>query len=142
MCFLHRCSGASQRGTIRDELATRQPSKSTTAVSLSPFEQSLGLTQINSTNVGRENAALLGQNETQECLMPLQQEVLRILGRLDDDKVVQILKLEPSIGDIEAAAMCLSGDHDVIVKSAHHTSTIVESIVEIVADDEEDASPE
>lgn len=60
-------------------------------------------------------------------------EVCRVLGRLNDDKVAQILKLAPSLADIESAAVCLSGNHDVVVKSAHHVLSIVESIVEIVA---------
>jgi len=68
-----------------------------------------------------------------------QQDVRRILGRVSDDKVAEILKLAPCVEDLEAAAMCLAGDHDVIVKSAHHTSTVVEDIVDIVADDEEDS---
>jgi hypothetical protein len=69
--------------------------------------------------------------------MPSQTDVRLILGHLEDDKVVKILKLAPSIADLETAALCLSGGHDVIVKSAHHMSTIAESIVEIIADDEE-----
>jgi hypothetical protein len=67
-----------------------------------------------------------------------EQDVRRILGRISDDRVAEILKLAPRIEDLEAAAMCLAGDHDVVVKSAHHTSTVVEDIVDIVADDEED----
>lgn len=66
-----------------------------------------------------------------------QTDVRLILGHLDDDKVVKILKLAPSRADLETAALCLSGGHDVIVKSAHHMSSIAESVVEIIADDEE-----
>lgn len=67
-----------------------------------------------------------------------QEDIRRILGRLDDAKVAEILKLSPSLADVETAAMCLAGDHDVLAKSAHHTSGIAGSIVEIVADGEED----
>jgi hypothetical protein len=66
-----------------------------------------------------------------------QTDVRLILGHLDDDKVAKILKLEPSIADLETVALCLSGGRDVIVKSAHHMSSIAESIVEIIADNEE-----
>jgi hypothetical protein len=68
----------------------------------------------------------------------LSQEVIRrILGSLTDKKMAEILKLSPALADVEAAAMCLAGNHDVLVKSAHHMSGIIEDIVEIVADDEE-----
>ena len=68
-----------------------------------------------------------------------QEDIRRILGRLDDAKVAEILKLSPTLSDVETAAMCLAGDHDVLAKSAHHTSGIAERIIEIVADDEEEA---
>ena len=67
-----------------------------------------------------------------------QDDVRRIPGRLDDPKVGEILKLSPTLADLETAAMCLAGDHDVLAKSAHHTSAVAESIVEIVSDGEED----
>jgi len=69
----------------------------------------------------------------------LSQEVIRrILGSLTDKKLAEILKLSPVLADVEAAAMCLAGDHDVLVKSAHHMSGVVEDIVEIVSADEEE----
>lgn len=69
----------------------------------------------------------------------LSQEVIRrILGNLTDEKMAEILKLSPALADVEAAAMCLAGDHDVLVKSAHHMPGVVEDIVEIVSDDEEE----
>jgi len=66
------------------------------------------------------------------------EDVRRILGRLADAKVAEILKLAPTLADVEMAAMCLAGEHDVLVKSAHHTSVAAESIVEIVSGSEED----
>lgn len=66
-------------------------------------------------------------------------DVRRILGPIGDDKTAIILELAPTLPDIEAAAMCLAGDRDVVVKAAHHTSPLVEAIVEIVAEGEEDA---
>jgi hypothetical protein len=69
----------------------------------------------------------------------LSQEVIRrILGSLTDEKMAEILKLSPALADVEAAAMCLAGDHDVLVKSAHHMSSVVEDIIGIVSDDEEE----
>ena len=66
-----------------------------------------------------------------------QQDIRRILGRLEDAKVAKILELAPDLADVESAAMCLSGNHDEMVKSAHHTSALAEAIVEIVCLGEE-----
>ena len=67
-----------------------------------------------------------------------QEDIRRILGRFDDAKVTEILKLSPTLADVESAAICLAGDSDVLAKAAHHTSGVAESIVEIVSDGEED----
>lgn len=67
-----------------------------------------------------------------------QEDIKRVLGRLDGSKVSDILNLSPTLEDVETAAMCLAGNHDVVVKSAHHTSALVEAIVEIVCDGDED----
>jgi hypothetical protein len=69
--------------------------------------------------------------------MLTQQDVRRILGRIDDAKVAQIIALAPTVGDVETAAMCLAGNTDVAVKSAHHTSALAEAIVEIVCEGED-----
>ena len=70
-----------------------------------------------------------------------QQDVRRILGRLEDAKVTKILELAPELSDVESAAMCLSGNHDVMAKSAHHTSALAEAIVEIVCLGEDGPAP-
>lgn len=63
----------------------------------------------------------------------LSQEVIRrTLGCLSDEKVAEILALSPTLADLEIAAMCLAGNRDVLVKSAHHTSGVAEDIVEVV----------
>ncbi|MEI6201958.1 MAG: hypothetical protein WCP68_08415 [Enhydrobacter sp.] len=51
--------------------------------------------------------------------------------------MTKILELAPELSDVESAAMCLSGNHDVMAKSAHHTSALAEAIVEIVCLGEE-----
>ena len=71
--------------------------------------------------------------------MPSQQDIRRILGCTDDAKIAEILALSPTIADVESAALCLAGNSDVAVKSAHHTSALAEAIVEIVCEGEEDA---
>ncbi len=67
-----------------------------------------------------------------------QTDIRRILGCTDDAKITAILALAPTIADVESAAICLAGNSDVAVKSAHHTSALAEAIVEIVCEGEED----
>jgi hypothetical protein len=62
----------------------------------------------------------------------------RILGELDDPKVISVLELHPSVEDLEEAAMCLAGDHDVLAKSGHHVSALASQVVEILTEDEEE----
>ena len=62
----------------------------------------------------------------------------RILGSLEDPKMIDLLKLKPSVKDLEEAAICLAGDHDVLAKSGHHVSPVAFRVVEIVTAAEEE----
>jgi hypothetical protein len=63
----------------------------------------------------------------------------RILGELEDPGVIEVLALNPSVQDLEEAAICMAGDHDILAKSGHHVSSTASRIVEILtaADEEE-----
>jgi len=63
----------------------------------------------------------------------------RILGELDDPRVIEVLALNPSVQDLEEAAICMAGDHDVLAKSGHHVSHAASRVIEILtaADEEE-----
>jgi hypothetical protein len=65
----------------------------------------------------------------------------RILGSLEDPKIIDILKLNPTVADLEEAAMCVTGDHDVLARDGHHVSSVAVRIAEIIAADEEDDEP-
>ena len=41
------------------------------------------------------------------------EDVRRVLGVLDNDKLLDILSLKPSVHDLESASVSLSGDDDV-----------------------------
>ncbi len=69
---------------------------------------------------------------------PTADDLRRILGELEDPKVIEILELNPEVADLEEAAMCMAGDHDVLAKSGHHVSATAGKIVEILTADEED----
>ena len=65
----------------------------------------------------------------------------RVLGSLEDPKIIDILKLNPTVEDLEQAAMCAAGDHDVLAKDGHPVSDVAVRVAEIIAADEEDDEP-
>lgn len=66
-------------------------------------------------------------------------DICRILGRLDETKLLDVLALRPTIGDLETASVWLSGDADVFGAKAP-LKGIASDIVEILTADEDDES--
>ena len=64
-------------------------------------------------------------------------DVRKILGELEDATIAEILALKPTLADLEDAAICMAGDHDVLAKSGHHVPSIAARIVELLADEEQ-----
>jgi hypothetical protein len=64
-------------------------------------------------------------------------EVRRLLGELDDERIAEIVKLAPALQEIELAAACLDGRTDLLVREGHHLSATAAQILEIVLSDEE-----
>jgi hypothetical protein len=83
------------------------------------------------------------QEKEMEAQMSIvgRQEVRRILGDIDDVKVVEILALNPSLNDIEEAAAWLTGNRDVLAKDGLMLTGAASAIVELLATDEEEPSP-
>ena len=69
-------------------------------------------------------------------------DIRKILGDLDDAKVSAIQALNPSLADLEDAAICMTGDHDVLAKSGHHVPATAARIVELLAEEEEEPEEE
>jgi hypothetical protein len=69
------------------------------------------------------------------------EELRRILGDIDDVKVVEILALNPSLNDVEEAAAWLIGNRDVLAKDGRTLTSAANAIVELLAPDEEEPSP-
>ncbi|MBY0320868.1 MAG: hypothetical protein K2X72_19245 [Reyranella sp.] len=65
-------------------------------------------------------------------------DVRKIFGNLEDDAIAEILALKPTLADLEDAAICMAGDHDVLAKSGHHVPLIAAQIVELLSDKEEE----
>jgi hypothetical protein len=60
----------------------------------------------------------------------------RILGELDEPRVIDVLELHPTVADLEEAAICLAGDQDVLGKEGHRVSLLANQVVEILSADE------
>jgi hypothetical protein len=59
-------------------------------------------------------------------------DLRRILGELDDPRVIEILELAPTAADVEEAMRCLADDDDVIGEEGKHVSAVARRIVEIL----------
>jgi len=68
-------------------------------------------------------------------------DLRRILGDLDDAKIIEILALNPSLTELEKAAMWATGDGDILARSGHPLAGIVANIIDIAAADEEEPPP-
>ncbi len=68
-------------------------------------------------------------------------DVRRILGDIDERKVLEILSLRPSIAALEEAAIWASGDGDVLAKAGRPIAGVAAEILEIVTADEEEPPP-
>jgi len=66
------------------------------------------------------------------------EDVTRILGEVDDAKIVEILALKPTFQELEEAALWVTGDGDALAKSGHPLGGVVAAIVDIMISDEEE----
>ena len=65
----------------------------------------------------------------------------RLLGDIEDAKLIAILALEPTLAEVEEAAIWTAGDGDVLAKSGHPLTGVVANIVDILTADEEEPPP-
>jgi hypothetical protein len=64
-----------------------------------------------------------------------------IVGDLDDAKIVEILNLQPTLAELEEAAVWASGDGDVLGKQGRPMTETVSALVDILTADEEEPPP-
>ena len=65
-------------------------------------------------------------------------DVLHILGRIDNAKIIEILALRPSFADLEQEVICAAGGGDVLARSGRPVGRIVADIVDTLTADEEE----
>jgi hypothetical protein len=118
-------------------MANRSPTRSTAILQ--------GLIQVNAAaGVSKDKSGMSKKPASTGARAPLpasRDDLRRILGELDDPKIIEILELTPSIADLEEATMCLAGDYDILAKGGHPVSATAGRIVEILGATEEEEPP-
>jgi hypothetical protein len=65
-------------------------------------------------------------------------DLLRILGDVDERKVMEILALRPTLAEVEEAVFWIEGSGDLIGKAGHPLTGIAAEIFEILTADQEE----
>ena len=65
------------------------------------------------------------------------EEVRRLLGHFDDDKIAAVMRLAPSREDLEAALSWAGGETEIMSEVGQHASGKVGRIVEILSSETE-----
>jgi len=69
------------------------------------------------------------------------EDVLRVAGDIDEHKVIDILALNPTVEEVEEAALWATGDGDILGRTGRPLAGIVADIYEILTADEEEPPP-
>ena len=64
-----------------------------------------------------------------------------ILGEVDDAKLIEVLKLQPTLVELEEAAIWATGNGDILAKDGRPMTGTVAAIVEILTAEEEEPPP-
>ena len=65
-------------------------------------------------------------------------DITGILGHLDQDKLIEIISLQPTIADVEQASIWLSGDRDVLGAATPVKGKASHIVTILTADEEEE----
>ena len=68
-------------------------------------------------------------------------DVVRLFGHLEDEAIVEVLALAPTISELEEAQAWLVGQGDVLARGGHPQTPRIAAILDIVADEDEDDAP-
>lgn len=67
-------------------------------------------------------------------------DVVQLFGELDDEDILQLLAMQPTIMELQEAAAWLEGEGDILARAGHPMTPRIAGILEIVdRRDEEDA---
>jgi hypothetical protein len=65
-------------------------------------------------------------------------ELLRIVGDIDESRILAILALRPTVAEVEEAALWATGSGDVVDRAGHPLTGVVAEVFEILTSDEEE----
>lgn len=65
-------------------------------------------------------------------------DVIHVLGAIDEDLIIDTLALNPTFGDLEQAVIWAAGEGDVLARQGHPLTGVVADIVDILSADEEE----
>ena len=68
------------------------------------------------------------------------QDVQRIIGDVDEFKLLEILSLRPSVSELEEAAIWSRGDGDILGKTGRPLTGVAAQLFDILTADEEEES--
>ncbi len=68
-------------------------------------------------------------------------DIRRIIANLDDQKLLDIMALQPTIRDVEEASLWLAGDSDIFGAGQPLGSVAGEIVAILTADEEEEPRP-
>jgi len=71
-----------------------------------------------------------------DAKLSIHSEILRLFGTLDDHNIRQIIRLEPTLDDLEVTAAYLAGMDDIMGKERHPLTGVTATIFDIVSRDE------
>ena len=68
-------------------------------------------------------------------------QVKSILGDVDNAKLIEILEMQPTLVELELAAIWAAGNGDILAKDGRPLTDRVAAIVEVLTADEEEPPP-
>ncbi len=78
---------------------------------------------------------------TAHGIVALPDDIRRIIANLDDQKLIDIMALQPTIRDVEEASLWLAGDSDIFGVGQPLGSVAGEIVAILTADEEEEPRP-
>ena len=76
-----------------------------------------------------------------EPVLATRDDLLRLVGDVDERKALDILALRPTVAEIEEVAVWAAGDGDVLAKGGHSLSRTAAEVLDILTADEEEEPP-
>jgi hypothetical protein len=111
-----------------------------------------GLRVVDSSQRRRRSFPARKDRIFQEDMMPVKssaaapgvlgaEELRSVLGEVDDAKLIEVLKLQPTLAELEEAAIWATGNGDILAKGGRPMTGTVAAIIEILTADEEEEPP-